>query len=46
MNDMVWAIFEVILPVALLFALLLLLLPAERAQRIVRFLKRFLFGRE
>jgi len=44
MNDIVWAIFEVILAVALLFALLLLLLPAERAQRIARFLKRLLFG--
>ncbi|HXA78711.1 MAG TPA: hypothetical protein VNV41_16370 [Candidatus Acidoferrales bacterium] len=43
-SDLVWAIVEVIVGLALLLSLALLLIPADRAQRIVRFIKRLLFG--
>jgi hypothetical protein len=42
--DWIHAIFGVVVAVVLFFALSLLLMPLDRAQRIVRFLKRLLFG--
>lgn len=44
--DRIFAIFEVILALVLLFALVLLLMSATRAQRIVRFIKQILFGKK
>jgi hypothetical protein len=44
MSDKAWAIVELAIGVALLLSLLLLLLPPRTAQRITRFIKRFLFG--
>lgn len=42
--DRVFAIFEFILAVALLLSLSLFLMPAKRAQRIVRFIAKLFFG--
>jgi hypothetical protein len=42
--DRIHAIFGVAVAVVLFFALSLLLTPPVKAQRIVRFLKRLLFG--
>jgi hypothetical protein len=44
MPDLTHAIFSVVVAVVLFFALSLLLMPPVKAQRIVRFLKRLLFG--
>jgi hypothetical protein len=44
MSDKVWAIFELVVAVALLLSLALLLIPADKAKRIARFIKKFFLG--
>jgi hypothetical protein len=43
-GDLVQAILEMVVGGFLLLSLSLLLIPAKRARRIVRFIKRLLFG--
>jgi hypothetical protein len=43
-SERVWALAELIIGFALLLSLIRLAIPVDTAQRILRFIKRFLFG--